>query len=80
MVHYLNGVPANADLNRDGNIVHSHKNCLEWLVFDSLFLVMPSLFVFVTTRTSSCLHTLFDKKKNPLVNKFHGNIKPQLAY
>ncbi|KAF3327538.1 protein BREAST CANCER SUSCEPTIBILITY 1 [Carex littledalei] len=30
MVHYLNGVPTDADLNKDGTIIHSHKNCLEW--------------------------------------------------
>lgn len=37
MVHYLNGMPTDTDLNEDGTIVHSHKNCLEWLVFSLHF-------------------------------------------
>ncbi|KAJ3696143.1 hypothetical protein LUZ60_001520 [Juncus effusus] len=30
MVHYFEGKPVNPDFITEGNIIHSHKNCLEW--------------------------------------------------
>jgi hypothetical protein len=32
MVHYHNGKQVPAEFNGGANVVHSHKNCLEWYV------------------------------------------------
>jgi hypothetical protein len=56
MVHYHNGKQVPAEFNGGANVVHSHKNCLEWYAAFSniiqdyirkvLFFIMLRLFAY----------------------------------